>query len=55
MVDPLANKVKSVHAAGQFSFAVKKSGSVYSWGSNSKGQLGHPMSTDNVIALPKKV
>ena len=39
-VKKVAN-VASVHLFANYSVAVKTDGSVWTWGSNSRGQLGH--------------
>ena len=46
--------VCSVHAFANFSVAVCADGSVWNWGSNSRGQLGHASKPES-LAIPTKV
>ena len=46
--------VKSVHLFQNYSYAIKNNGDVFSWGSNSRGRLGTPSSTEEV-SIPMKV
>ena len=48
-------KVKSISYGNLHSLALTESGSVYSWGSNSWGQLGRNSSKDNSLNCPKLV
>ena len=50
----VAKGFKSINLFGNYSYAIKANGDVYSWGSNSRGKLGHDPSLENV-EIPAKV
>ena len=50
----VAKGFSSVHLFGNFSYAIKTNGDVFSWGSNSRGKLGHQISLENV-EIPAKI